>query len=97
MEGYSIQLQCSVTDPHKNNFTPLTDPLPVALHSLFGSGSGPIGVSCALNAQTYGVQVTLADNNAVRREFAAERFCPAGQALPRLEKAHLVGEKPLWL
>ena len=43
-------------------------------HRVLVVGAGPIGVSCALNAQTYGVQVTLADNNAVRREFAAERF-----------------------
>jgi len=37
-------------------------------------GSGPIGASCAVNARTYGAQVTMADTNPERRAFAAERF-----------------------
>ena len=38
------------------------------------TGAGPIGISCALNAQTYGARVLLSDTNPGRRAFAAERF-----------------------
>lgn len=38
------------------------------------TGAGPIGISCALNAQTYGAHVLLSDTNPGRRAFAAERF-----------------------
>lgn len=37
-------------------------------------GAGPIGVSCAVNAQTYGAQVTLCDTNPLRRKFVKDRF-----------------------
>lgn len=37
-------------------------------------GAGPIGVSCALMAQSYGADVMLAEISEARREFAAERF-----------------------
>lgn len=37
-------------------------------------GAGPIGMSCALNARTYGAQVTLSDSSASRRAFAREQF-----------------------
>lgn len=37
-------------------------------------GAGPIGMSCAVNAQTYGARVVLAETNEGRRTFGAERF-----------------------
>ena len=37
-------------------------------------GAGPIGVSCALNVQTYGAAVYLADTNEARRNFVKNRF-----------------------
>ncbi len=37
-------------------------------------GAGPIGVSCALNARTYGAQVVLADTSPQRRAFCKEIF-----------------------
>ena len=37
-------------------------------------GAGPIGVSCALNAKTYGAEVILADISAQRRRFVSEQF-----------------------
>lgn len=37
-------------------------------------GAGPIGVSCAVNARSYGANVTLADTNWSRREFVENRF-----------------------
>lgn len=37
-------------------------------------GAGPIGVSCALNARTYGASVWLADTSEVRRNFVNSRF-----------------------
>lgn len=37
-------------------------------------GAGPIGVSCALNAKTYGAEVMLADTSAQRRRFVSEQF-----------------------
>ena len=37
-------------------------------------GAGPIGVSCAVNAHTYGAQVVLADTNPQRRTFCQEKF-----------------------
>ena len=37
-------------------------------------GSGPIGVSCGINARTYGAEVILADTNKSRRDFVAETF-----------------------
>lgn len=43
-------------------------------HRVLVVGAGPIGVSCAMNARTYGAQVTLSDSSPARREFAGERF-----------------------
>lgn len=37
-------------------------------------GAGPIGVSCAVNAQSYGARVTMADTSSQRREFVQNRF-----------------------
>lgn len=37
-------------------------------------GAGPIGMSCAVNAQTYGAQVVLAETNESRIEFGRRRF-----------------------
>lgn len=37
-------------------------------------GAGPIGVSCAVNARSYGADVMLADTNVSRRKFVKERF-----------------------
>lgn len=37
-------------------------------------GAGPIGVSCALNLKSYGVEVYLADNNLDRVKFVCENF-----------------------
>ena len=37
-------------------------------------GAGPIGVSCAVNAQSMGAEVTLADTSAPRREFVQAHF-----------------------
>lgn len=37
-------------------------------------GAGPIGVSCAMNAKTYGAEVVLADTNPKRREYAQRAF-----------------------
>lgn len=37
-------------------------------------GAGPIGMSCAVNARTYGAQVTLSDSSRGRREFGKNHF-----------------------
>lgn len=37
-------------------------------------GAGPIGMSCAVNAQTYGAQVVLAETSEERRAFGKKRF-----------------------
>lgn len=37
-------------------------------------GSGPIGASCAANAQTYGAEVYMADTSHLRREFCTRTF-----------------------
>ena len=37
-------------------------------------GAGPIGMSCAVNARTYGAQVVLADSNPQRRAFCQDTF-----------------------
>jgi len=37
-------------------------------------GAGPIGVSCAVNARTYGAEAVLADTSPVRRKMVRERF-----------------------
>lgn len=37
-------------------------------------GAGPIGVTCAVNAASYGAKVTMADTSASRREFVAKQF-----------------------
>lgn len=37
-------------------------------------GAGPIGMSCAVNAQTYGAEVALAETSEERRAFGRERF-----------------------
>ena len=37
-------------------------------------GAGPIGMSCAVNAQTYGARVVLSDSSQARRLFGAENF-----------------------
>lgn len=37
-------------------------------------GAGPIGMSCAVNAQAYGAQVTMADTSPERRAFGSQRF-----------------------
>ncbi len=37
-------------------------------------GAGPIGMSCAVNAQTYGAEVALVETNEARRIFGKERF-----------------------
>lgn len=37
-------------------------------------GAGPIGVSCGVNAQSYGAQVTMADTSKARREFVEKQF-----------------------
>lgn len=37
-------------------------------------GAGPIGISCAVNARTYGAQVILSDSSEKRRTFGAEHF-----------------------
>lgn len=37
-------------------------------------GAGPIGVSCAVNAKTYGASVTMADTSPHRREFVEKQF-----------------------
>lgn len=37
-------------------------------------GAGPIGVSCAVNAQSFGAVVTMADTNALRRQFVEKQF-----------------------
>lgn len=37
-------------------------------------GAGPIGVSCAVSAQSYGAKVVLADTSKARREYVRERF-----------------------
>lgn len=37
-------------------------------------GAGPIGMSCAVNAQSYGAQVVLTETNEGRRAFGLEHF-----------------------
>ena len=60
-------------------------------------GAGPIGVSCAVNAQTYGASVWLADTSDARRNFVKDRFSlevfdPMAYDYPELVKSVTQGE-----
>ncbi len=37
-------------------------------------GAGPIGISCAVNAQTYGAKVVLSDSSPSRQDYGAKQF-----------------------
>lgn len=74
-----------VSNPNQPAQIAMIEPLTIGAHAVakldlepedrvLVIGAGPIGVSCALNAKSYGARVTLADTSSERRIFVTDRF-----------------------